>query len=349
MSWTTGSTGRCADCSTFVGLNFLWEPDFTTLANPKIWLAAAGQIFFTLSVGMGTIHCYSSYLKQKDDIALNAMSAGWMNGFVEIVLGSAVVIPIAVGYLGLDWVVDNAGFMMAFKTMPFLFDQWGSVLAVIAGVSWFGLLFFAGITSSLAMGTPWMGFVQDEFGWSKNRSAILLGIAILAMGLPTIIFFEKGVFDEYDYWTGTVSLVIFALAEVILFAWVFGMDKGWKEITDGADMRVPRIYRPIIKYVTPTFIGIIFLTSLFKPLNGELSDWSTAFSSLTSGQGWPWANDSIINQIFHINTGVHWMADGELTNMFYVDMSRFFLLACFFGLVAMVKVASNRRKQKASL
>ena len=76
MSWTTGSTGRCDDCSTFIGLNFLWEPDFTTLANPKIWLAAAGQIFFTLSVGMGTIHCYSSYLKQKDDIALNAMAAG---------------------------------------------------------------------------------------------------------------------------------------------------------------------------------------------------------------------------------------------------------------------------------
>ena len=120
MSWTTGSTGRCEDCSTFVGLNFLWEPDFSSLSNPKIWLAAAGQIFFTLSVGMGTIHCYSSYLSQRDDIALNAMSAGWMNGFVEIVLGSAVVIPIAVGYLGLDWVVDNAGFMMAFKTMPSL-------------------------------------------------------------------------------------------------------------------------------------------------------------------------------------------------------------------------------------
>ena len=177
MSWTTGSTGRCADCSTYVGLNYLWQPDFTTLANPKIWLAAAGQIFFTLSVGMGTIHCYSSYLKQKDDIALNAMSAGWMNGFVEIVLGSAaVVIPIAVGYLGLDWVVENAGFMMAFKTMPFLFDQWGSVLAVIAGVAWFGLVILCRYHLFFAMGTPWMGFVQDEFNWSKNKSALILGL-----------------------------------------------------------------------------------------------------------------------------------------------------------------------------
>jgi SNF family Na+-dependent transporter len=127
MAISLGDTGRCLDCDSHLGLNFLWEPQLDSLTNPKVWLAAAGQIFFTLSVGMGTIQCYSSYLKQKDDIALNAMSAGWMNGFVEIVLGASVVIPIAVGYLGLDWVKENAGFMMAFKTMPFLFDQFGSV------------------------------------------------------------------------------------------------------------------------------------------------------------------------------------------------------------------------------
>src|SRR5690606_19859962 len=146
---TLGSTGECVDCDSNLGLNFLWEPQFNTLADPKIWLAAAGQIFFTLSVGMGTIQCYASYVKKRDDIALNAMSAGWMNGFVEIVLGASVVIPIAVGYLGLDWVKNNAGFSMAFQTMPYLFGKWGVFLGTMAGVMWFGLLFFAGITSSL--------------------------------------------------------------------------------------------------------------------------------------------------------------------------------------------------------
>ena len=67
----------------------------------------------------------------------------------------------------------------------------GKRSSVVAGVAWFGLLFFAGITSSLAMGTPWMGFVSDEFNWSKNKSAFILGIAILAMGLPTIFFLKK--------------------------------------------------------------------------------------------------------------------------------------------------------------
>ena len=122
-SFTIGSTGLCDTCSTYEGLSFLWTPQYDSLTDPKVWLAAAGQIFFTLSVGMGTIQCYTSYLSEKDDVALNAMSAGWMNEFVEIVLGASVVIPIAVGYLGIDWIKDpaNANFMMAFKTMPTLF------------------------------------------------------------------------------------------------------------------------------------------------------------------------------------------------------------------------------------
>jgi SNF family Na+-dependent transporter len=233
-----------------LGLNFLWTPDFTSLANPKVWLAAAGQIFFTLSVGMGSIQCYASYLKKKDDVALNAMSAGWMNEFVEIVLGSAVIIPIAIGYLGIDRVVELTGIGglgLGFRTMPFLFEQWGPILSAVAGVSFFGLLFFAGITSSLAMGTPGMGFMMDEFKWSRRKSAISFGIVVMILGLPTIFFFNQGVFDEYDYWAGTVSLVVFALLESILFSWIFGMNKGWREITGGADIKVPLIYRFIIK------------------------------------------------------------------------------------------------------
>jgi hypothetical protein len=111
------------------------------------------------------------------------------------------------------------------------------------------------------------------------------------MGLPTVLFFNKGVFDEYDYWAGTVSLVVFALAETILFAWVLGIDKGWAEITRGADMKVPLIYKPIIKYVTPTFLLAVFLGALFTPKN---NDWSRAFR-----EGWELDPSSIIGNITH--------------------------------------------------
>lgn len=269
---TLGSSGApegCVDCNSLQGLNFLWNPQFDSLSNPKVWLAAAGQIFFTLSVGMGTIQCYASYVRSKDDIALNAMSAGWMNEFVEVVLGASIVIPIAVGYLGLDWVKENAGFSMAFQTMPYLFDQWGRVLATLAGISWFGLLFFAGITSSLAMGTPWMGFMQDEFKFSRNKAAWTFGLIVLVIGLPTVFFFKQGVFSEYDYWAGTVSLVVFALVESIVFSYMFGIDQGWEELNRGSDIKIPLVFKPIIKYVTPLLLLIVFLSSLITPLNNN--------------------------------------------------------------------------------
>ena len=82
------------------------------------------------------------------------MSAGFMNEFVEIVLGSSIIIPIAIGYFGIDRVIELTnlgGLGLGFRTMPFLFSQWGPTMSALAGVAFFGLLFFAGITSSLAM------------------------------------------------------------------------------------------------------------------------------------------------------------------------------------------------------
>ncbi|MEN9345805.1 MAG: hypothetical protein RLZZ60_1274, partial [Bacteroidota bacterium] len=248
-----------------LGLNYLWTPEFSSIWNAKVWLAAAGQIFFTLSLGMGSIHCYASYIKANDDIALNSQSAGWMNEFVEVVLGSSILIPIAIGYLGIDQVVEmtkTGGLGLGFKTLPYLFQQWGPTLAMVSGVMWFGLLFFAGITSSLAMGTPWMGFFEDEFGWSRQKGAWTFGLVVMILGLPTVLFFNQGVFDEFDYWAGTVSLVVFAFIEILLFAWVFGIDKGWREITTGADIVVPTIYKFIIKYITPLILGFVFFASI---------------------------------------------------------------------------------------
>ncbi|HNZ44208.1 MAG TPA: sodium-dependent transporter [Bacteroidales bacterium] len=281
-----------------VGLNFLWTPQFDSLANPKVWLAAAGQIFFTLSLGQGSVQCYAAYVKKKDDIALNAMSAGWMNEFVEVVLGSAVIIPISIGYLGIDRVIELTSFGglgLGFRTMPFLFQQWGPLLAAVAGVAFFGLLFFAGITSTLAMGTPVMSFLIDEFNWRRSRAAMGFGFSVLLLGLPTVVFFKKGVFDEYDYWAGTVSLVVFAMFEAILFAWVFGMKKGWQEITDGADIKVPAIFKYILKFVTPVILILVFVTSLIRPAN---DDWSKV--SIT---GWEVHPESIIAKIRNDHIG----------------------------------------------
>lgn len=352
---TSGASDVFPDANAWDGFNFLWTPQYDSILDLKVWMAAAGQIFFTLSVGMGTVHCYAAYLDEKDDVALNAVSAGFMNEFVEVVLGSMIVIPIAAGYLGLDWVIENAGFGMAFQTMPYLFQQWGSMVALIAGVLWFGLLFFAGITSSLAMGTPWIGFMRDEFGWSQNKGAWSFGLIALIFGLPTVLFFQQGVFDEYDYWAGTVSLVLFAMLETILFSWIFGMEKGWAAITSGADIKVPIIFKYIIKFVTPVMLIVIFMGSLFKPEN---NDWSGNITALFSGNGWSLDNSSIVKTIMHsgIKEQIASATDPAVIaalhdKIFYLNFARLMLLGLFLFICSLVYVAflKRRREGRATL
>jgi neurotransmitter:Na+ symporter, NSS family len=318
----SGHTGAVHD-GTF-GLNFLWEmpSDWSSIWKPKVWLAAAGQVFFTLSVGVGAIQCYASFIREREDIALNAMAAGWMNEFVEVIIGSAIVIPITIGFLGLDKVmvlVENGGFGLGFRSLPYLFQQWGNVLGAIAGFLWFSLLFFAGITSSLAMGMPVIGLLQDKFAWKRRDAAWLFGGIVFVLGLPTILFFNEGIFEEFDYWAGSVSLVIFALFEIVLFAWVFGMDKGWAEINEGADIKVHIIFKYLIQYVTPLFLIAIFI--------GNLPDW---YDRLT--------NKEIYTQIAAAKDAyTSWKLEQHLI---YVNVARGMLLSVFLVVCWLVRKAN---------
>ena len=192
-------------------------------------------------------------------------------------MGGSILIPIAVAYLGLEAVKEKtaggSGFGLGFMVFPELFQNWG-VIAPMAGFLWFGLLFFAAITSSLAMGQPIMAFLQTEFRLGRAASAWAFGAMLLPLALPVACLNHSSFFDEFDYWAGTFALVVFALIESILFGWIFGMDRGWEELQKGAELKVPRIFYYVIKYITPTFLIVIMFatTSSSPPLaGGELS------------------------------------------------------------------------------
>jgi len=246
--------------SVMSGLAFIWNPDFSSLGNPKVWLAAAGQIFFTLSVGMGTIHAYASYLKPKDDIVLSGLSTSATNEFVEVILGGSIAIPAAVAFFGLTMTIQIAqggAFDLGFVSMPLIFQQipFGSFFGFI----WFLLLFFAGITSSVAMGQPVIAFLEDEFKMDRKKATGLLAIVVLISVQFVIFFLKYGFLDEMDYWAGTFGLVLFALMETILFMWVFGGKKAWKEMNDGGDIAIPGFFYFIMKYITPLALFIIMI------------------------------------------------------------------------------------------
>jgi len=247
--------GAGPDQSVASGLGFVWNPDLSALASPKVWLAAAGQVFFTLSVGWGIIHTYMSYVPENEDVALTGLSTASLNEFAEIVLGGTIAITASVVFFGVvaTGEIAQSTFDLGFQSMAVIFQQlpFGNVLGAI----WFLLLFFAGLTSAVAITQPVVALLQEGFGIDRRRAVGIVGLGVLALSTPALWMGDA--LGELDFWAGTFALLVFGLAEVVIFAWIFGMDRGWEEITRGASIRVPAIVRPVLQYVTPTFLILI--------------------------------------------------------------------------------------------
>jgi SNF family Na+-dependent transporter len=241
------------------GLDFLWHPDFSQLSNPKVWLAAAGQVFFTLSLGFGAIITYASYIKKDDDIVASGLSAASLNELAEVILGGSIAIPAAVAFFGVvnaQAVAESGAFNLAFVSLPAIFSNLtgGNVI----GFLWFFLLFFAGATSSVAISVPIIAFLQDEFKLSR-KTAVTATLVFMFLVAQVPIFLPKAL-DEMDFWAGTLFVVLFALLEVIVFFWFFGDRNAWEEINRGGLFRVPKFYFYILKYVTPLTLFVILAT-----------------------------------------------------------------------------------------
>ncbi len=240
------------------GLGFLWNPDFSALLSAKVWFAASGQVLFTLSVGIGVILTYASYLSKGDDVALSGLTASGVNEFSEVILGGSIVIPAAFVFFGpegIKEVATSGAFNLGFVTMPLIFQK--IALGAFFGGLWFLLLFLAGITSSISLAQPAVAFLEDEFNLTRKKAVCILGAVAFCLCLPSIFFLKNGVLDELDFWGGTFCLIVFATIETILFAWVFGIEKAWQEIHFGAEIKIPNFYKFVIKYITPLFLFFI--------------------------------------------------------------------------------------------
>ncbi len=253
------------------GLNFLWEPKWSELANPKVWLAAAGQVFFTLSLGFGAIITYASYLKRNDDLTLSALTASSLNELAEVVLGGSIAIPAAAAFFGVaaaQAIAASGAFNLAFVSLPAIFAN--IPFGQFFGFIWFILLFFAGLTSSVAITQPVIAFLEDEFRLER-RLAVLATMFVL-FGVAHVPIFLSGALDEMDFWAGTFFVVVFALCEVVIFFWCFSPSAAWAEINRGGFIKLPRFFFYIMRYVTPAFLALITGWWLFKTLPSYLAE-----------------------------------------------------------------------------
>lgn len=252
------------------GLEFLWTPHLGALKDPAVWIAAAGQIFFTLSIGFGAMECYASYLRENDDVTLTGLTTAATNEFVEVLFGSIIAIPAAAVFFGSGRIPEIAGsgtFAIGMISMPEILRNTPGL--ELFGTMWFLLLFFAAFTSSVAVAQPVMAFFQDEFKLRRESSAMLVGLLWFLGTLPVIWFFKYGVLDEMDFWAGTIGLAVCALVEVILFSWIFGMDRGWEEMHRGADLQVPRFFYYVMKYITPVALAAVLLAWFYDAVAND--------------------------------------------------------------------------------
>ncbi|MFN7563936.1 MAG: sodium:calcium symporter [Prosthecobacter sp.] len=236
------------------------------LKNPLLWMAAAAQIFFSLSVGFGVIIVYASYLKKQDDVVLSGLTASSANEFCEVALGGLITVPAAVAFLGLASVAGQGTFGLGFTVLPLVFAK--MPFGAFFGGAFFFMLFLAAITSSISMLQPGIAFLEEAMNVGRKVSVTILGL-LTTFGTGFVVYFTADLkaLDTLDFWVGTFLIFILATIQIIVFGWHWGIERGLKEAHSGASIRIPAFFGVIMKWLCPVFLLAIFamtvLTSIF--------------------------------------------------------------------------------------
>ena len=301
------------DQSVLGGLGFMWNPQFEKLGDFKTWLAASGQIFFSLSVGFGIIINYASYLRKNDDVVLSGLTSSSMNEFFEVVLGGLITIPAAFIFLGAA-VGEKGTFALGFESLPNVFALMPgpALVGQLFGFLWFFMLFIAAITSSVSMLQPVIAFLEEGFGLRRHASAAILGLITL-LGCGFVLYFSKGLvaLDTFDFWVGSVLLFVLALIQSLLYGWAFGIKRGATEAHRGAHIRIPHFVQLMLKYVVPIYLIVVLVGFCYQNLPGyvdSISENPAALSSILFI-----AAVLIMLLLLVHSAGRRWEAEGRLT------------------------------------
>lgn len=250
--------------SALAGLSYLWTPRFSDL-NFQATLAACGQIFFTLSLGMGIIQNYASYLKEDDDVVLSGFTTVSLNEFAEVILGGTIAIPIAYAFMGMDGLSQSVG--LSFISLPAIFRTMAGGRFV--GTLWFLLLFFAGFTSAIAMYNYLVSIFSEEVGLTRKKASLLVFGLYILVGLPVGLepiltnTATLAYFTEVDNWVGNYLLVVIGLLEIIITAWIM-KDDFIDEINRGSYWKLPRwFYTVLLRWITPLTILVVLIGATY--------------------------------------------------------------------------------------
>jgi len=244
------------------GFEFMFYPDFDSISWNGV-LIAMGHAFFTLSLGMGSIMVYGSYLPNKVSIAKTTFIIAGADTIVALMAGM-VIFPIVFA----NELQPAAGPGLIFQTLPIAFGQmWGGQ---IVGTLFFVLLVFAAWTSSISLIEPAVAWLVENHGMSRKKSCVISGVLTWLLGIGTVLsfniagnikVFDKTFFDLLDYLTANIMLPLGGLIMAVFATWVLAKKISEQELELGSGFGFSMWFF-IVKFLAPVAVLIVFLNAI---------------------------------------------------------------------------------------
>ena len=232
-----------------------------------------GQMFYSLSIAMGILITFGSYMKKDVSIEDSTTNVEIFDTAIAIMAG-LMIIPAVFAFSGGDPDTLQAGPALMFITIPKVFDSMG--MGTVVGVLFFVLVLFAAVTSSIALTESAVSTFEDELGWKRHKSTLLIGVIMVALGslsalgygpLGEVTVFGMQFLDLFDFLTNSVMMPIAAIAICLLVSRVIGVEKIEEEVTqEGGRFRRKAIFNFMIRYLCPLFAAIILVSSVANAL-----------------------------------------------------------------------------------
>ncbi|MCI5882317.1 MAG: sodium-dependent transporter [Clostridium sp.] len=232
-------------------------------------VAAMGQMFYSLSIAMGILITFGSYMKRDISIEDSTRNVEVFDTAIAIMAG-LMIIPAVFSFSGGDPDTLQAGPSLMFITIPKVFDSMG--LGTVIGILFFLLVLFAAVTSSIALTESAVSTFEDELGWGRKKATVLVGVIMLLLGslsslgygpLANVKILGMQFLDFFDFLTNSVMMPIAAIAICLLVSKVIGVKRIEEEVLHGeSSFRRKKVFYIMIQYLCPIFAVIILISSI---------------------------------------------------------------------------------------
>ena len=254
------------------GVKYFLVPNMANFSWMTV-VAAMGQMFYSLSIAMGILVTFGSYMKKDVSIEDSTQNVEIFDTAIAIMAG-LMIIPAVFSFSGGDPDTLQAGPSLMFITLPKVFAEMG--LGTVVGVLFFVLVLFAAVTSSIALTESAVSTFEDELGWDRKRSTVLIGVIMIALGnlsalgygpLAGVTVLGMQMLDFFDFLTNSVMMPIAAIAICLLISRVVGVEAIEQEVTaEGKPFRRKKIFCFMIRWLCPIFAAIILASSVANAL-----------------------------------------------------------------------------------